>query len=291
MKGDRRLAGLVLALGLGLGLGLAWPAPARAWDPSTTHQAMLERSALDSALHLRWMEASQLQRGLFSPLRLDPARLPKATRRLLMLAMRRAHAASGAQALGGPGACPGPSAPETTRAHCVEGDLWEMTALGWLELGVVVETVPAERLLHHFVDRRDPTALRWTDDDLPRAVLRHEHARAGGTVAARATGGSFEGSGRSVLAWLDDPADPWAPPALAEHLRRSLELDPVRPTEGRIPAQLVSCRGCNQYVHAHEHDCPHCGVELAAAAVAHERELERRHAVMETVRERLASLQ
>lgn len=210
-----------MVVALALATGLAWPGAARAWDPSTTHLGMLERSALDSALHLRWMEASLLRRGLFTPLRLDPARLPEATLRTLRLAMRDAHAASGAQALGGPGACPGAGAPEATRARCVEGELWEMTALGWLELGVVVETVPSERLLHHFVDRSDPAAARWTDDDLPRALLRSKHARAGGTLAARATGGAFEGSSRSALAWLEDARDPWAPPALAEHLRRA----------------------------------------------------------------------
>mgnify|MGYP007079533509 CR=1 FL=1 len=36
----------------------------------------------------------------------------------------------------------------------------------------------------------------------PRAVLRAKHADAGGTIASRATGGGFEGSGRSALAWL-----------------------------------------------------------------------------------------
>src|SRR5690606_13013642 len=99
---------------------------------------------------------------------------------------------------------------------------------GWLSLGVVVETVPAERLLHHFVDRHDPAAARWTDDDLSRRVLRGKHARVGGTLAARATGGAFEGSGRSALSWMADERDPWAPPALAEHLRRaSLAADPA----------------------------------------------------------------
>lgn len=234
-------------LRLCLGLGLAWPAPAQAWDPSTTHLGMLERSVLDSAMHLRWMESSLLQRGLFTPLRLDPARLPESTRRLLTQAMRSTHAASGAQAMGGPGACPGPSAPPSTRAHCVDGDLWEMTALGWLELGVMVETVPAERLLHHFVDREDPTADRWTDDDLPRALLRSKHAKAGGTVAARATGGGFEGSGRSALAWLDDARDPWAPPALASHLQRaSLAAD--RTARDHHLALALLCTGALLHV-------------------------------------------
>jgi hypothetical protein len=212
----RRLVAL-----LALAAGVAAPAPAKAWDPSTTHLGMLERSALDSAMHLRWMESSLLRRGLFTALRLDPERLSPAMLRTLRLAVRAAHAASGAEVLGGPGACPGASAPEAARAGCVEGEKWETTALGWLQLGVVVETVPTERLLHHFVDRTDPAAERWSDDDLPRAVLRGKHADAGGTLAARATGGAFEGSGRSAIAWLEDARDPWAPPALVEHLRRA----------------------------------------------------------------------
>jgi len=210
-----------LLVALVLAAGLVCPGVAQAWDPSTTHLGMLERSALDSAIHLRWMEASLLRRGLFTPLRLDPSMLPDATLRTLRVALRDVHAASGAEALGGPGACPGAGAPEATRARCVEDDLWETTALGWLELGVMVETVPTERLLHHFVDRSDSAAERWSDDDLPRALLRGKHSEAGGTVAARATGGAFEGSSRSALAWLDDTSDPWAPAMLAEHLRRA----------------------------------------------------------------------
>lgn len=220
MIGRRRAWRWAAAVALALGLGMP-SGEARAWDPSTTHVAMVERAVLDSALHLRWMEASRLQRGLFTPLRLDPARLDDETRRLVVLAMRHVHAASGAQPLGGPGACPGASAPASTRAHCVEGDLWEMSAVGWLELGVVVETVPRDRLLHHFVDRTQPGSDRWADDDLPRAVLRTKHAKAGGSLAARATGASFEGTGRSAMAWLSDDADRWAPAALARHLRRA----------------------------------------------------------------------
>ncbi|MEM7157563.1 MAG: hypothetical protein AAF799_32285 [Myxococcota bacterium] len=213
---------------LALTLTSTFAAPAQAWDPSTTHLGMLERSVLDSAMHLRWMDASQLQRGLFTPIRLDPSRLDDATLRELRVALRNVHAASGAQALGGPGACPGPSAPQATRARCVDGDLWEMTALGWMELGVIIETVPAERLLHHFVDREDPSAERWSDDDLPRALLRLKHAKAGGAFASRATGSGFEGSGRSAIAWLDDDQDRWAPPALRRHLRQaSLAADPT----------------------------------------------------------------
>ncbi|MEX1363983.1 MAG: hypothetical protein AB1Z98_12710 [Nannocystaceae bacterium] len=242
---SRRMRGWLL--GAALAASVIPAGPARAWDPSTTHVAMVERSVLDSAMHLRWMEASALQRGLFTPLRLDPARLDEETLRLLRLALRSVHAASGAQPLGGPGACPGASAPASTRAHCVDGDLWEMTAVGWLELGVMVETVPRERLLHHFVDRQQPQAERWVDDDLPRAVLRAKDATAGGSLAARATGSSFEGSGRSAIAWMNDDQDRWAPPALARHLRRaSLATD--RGERDHHLALALLCTGALMHV-------------------------------------------
>src|SRR5690606_31698407 len=117
--------------------------------------------------------------GLFTPLRLDPARLDPATRRDVTLAMRDAHAGSGAAGLGGPGACPGPSAPPATRTACIQGDLWEMTVLGWMKLGLVVELVPRHRLLHHFVDRDDPGSPTWADPELPAAVLRTKVRRSG----------------------------------------------------------------------------------------------------------------
>ena len=39
---------------------------------------------------------------------------------------------------------------------------------------------------------------------------------------------------------------------------------------GRVAPSLELCRGCNQFVHAHERDCPHCGANVAAARAGHE---------------------
>lgn len=55
------------------------------------------------------------------------------------------------------------------------------------------------------------------------------------------------------------------------------------PDEGRVPPRLALCRHCDGYVHAHEETCPHCGADIAAAADAHEREVQRRRAVIDEI--------
>lgn len=193
--------------------------PARAWDPSTTHQALLEAGAIGSAVHVRWMDASGLERGLFSPLRLDPARLSPEQLRLLELAIVSAHADSGALPLGGPGACPPASAPPDTQRFCVDGDLWEHSALGWMRLGMLAEVTPSARHVHHFLDREQPEAERWSDRELPQLVLRTRQARSNGEPRAGiATRTNFDGKAASALTWLDDPNDPLAPQATFQHL-------------------------------------------------------------------------
>ncbi len=216
------IRGLVRACTVGVLLvALAWPTRAAAWDPSTTHVGMVERAAMEGDLHLRWMENSARERGLFTPLRIDPARLQPETRRRLEKALRRAHADAGAVPLGGPGSCPPIGSPPSTRARCVEGDLWEATAIGWMRLGIVAEIVPAARLLHHFVDGREPARPRWRAAKLSRAWLRRVERRAGGSVAALVGRSGFSGTGESAIGWLDDRDDPFAPPAMREELRRA----------------------------------------------------------------------
>lgn len=202
-------------------VGVALPRTATAWDPSTTHVGMVERAAIEGDIHLRWMENSARTRGLFTPLRIDPARLDAETRRRLEKALRRAHADAGAVPLGGPGSCPPIGSPPSTRARCVDGDVWEATALGWMRLGIVAEIVPPARLLHHFVDGREPARPRWRSAKLSRAWLRRIERRAGGSVAALVGRSGFAGTGESAIAWLEDRRDPFAPPAMREQLRKA----------------------------------------------------------------------
>lgn len=208
---------LVIGIAIGSSLVIA-PDSARAWDPSTTHTGMLEAGATRSAMHLRWMETSALGRGLFSDLRIDPDRLAADDRRVLSLVIHETHADIGARPLGGPGSCPSADAPPSTQLFCVDEDLWEQSAIGWLRLGMVAEVMPVARQVHHFLDREHPDALTWSDPELPAGTLRQRQAANGEPIAGILTGSNFAGRSDSAIAWLVDPNDPLAPPQTFAHL-------------------------------------------------------------------------
>lgn len=234
MKRLSRLAAFGLAL-----VGLVSSRPAHAWDPSTTHAAMTREAVVRSQMHVRWMDASGLTRGIFSAVRVHPGDLDRDTQRAIRVAIRRVHEASGAAPLGGPGACPGPGAPAPTQARCVEGDVWEMTALGWIQLGVVLETAPRNRLLHHFADGTDPAAPTWTDPELPASVLRSKVRRAEDPIARSANRSAFAGGATSAVAWLSDRTDPWAPPATIAHLRAAETAGTARERDRELAMGLI----------------------------------------------------
>lgn len=215
---NRRVRALLSCGLVTLGLSLL-ATPAAAWDPSTTHQGLLESGLTRSAVHLRWMDASELERGLFTSLRVDPDRLTREQLRLLQLTMRSAPADIGAQPLGGPGACPSADAPPDTQQFCVDRSLWEQSAIGWLRLGMLAEVTPSARHLHHFVDLQHPEAAQWHDDDLPASVLRTRQALSNGEPAAGVvTGTNFSGQSDSAIAWFEDPDDLLAPAQTYAHL-------------------------------------------------------------------------
>jgi hypothetical protein len=215
-----RLAAPLLAAALALSA-----TPARAWDPRETHLGMLDRALVESAVHLRWMAASELQRGLFTPLRVDPKRLTPAERRMLSAALQH----GGIEALGGPGACPGLGAPPQTQRYCVDGDLWELPAIQWLQLGVLAELVPSARAVHHFVDREDPLRPEFRDPQARPGLVRYRQVRHNGAPSASlAARTGFSGQGPSAVAWLRDADDPLAPPRMWQHLELASTLpDPL----------------------------------------------------------------
>jgi Y-X(10)_GDL-associated radical SAM protein len=107
-----------------------------------------------------------------------------------------------------------------------------------------------------------------------------------------------------------EPAEP-APGRSFDHGRFHLILEPldgvgdvvlqtpplVRPAKARtqsrtdrVPPTLPICRGCDQYVLAHETTCPHCGRDIVAAAAAHEDALAEVRAATADLSARIAAL-
>lgn len=58
---------------------------------------------------------------------------------------------------------------------------------------------------------------------------------------------------------------------------------------GRVPPRLPLCRACHHYVLPEEHDCPHCGANLASAEQAHAQVVMRRRALLTQLEVALAS--
>lgn len=222
---------------------LLCPRPAQAWDPSTTSQALLDAAVRRASLHLRWMESSAMQFGLFSNLRVDPARLDPQTRAWLQAAVEHSHGDIGAKPRGGPGACPGSDAPTELLQNCVSGDLWELDAIGWMRLGMVAQGVPRERRLRHFLDLQDPTRKSWRDASgaRSRAKGRRFSRAANQPVARRISGASYDGQTPSAIAFFEDTSDPLGPHAVAAHQRMAvLSPDPQAREHHRALALLAT---------------------------------------------------
>ncbi|MEE9384141.1 MAG: hypothetical protein V3V08_12085 [Nannocystaceae bacterium] len=238
---------LTAIVGFACGVFIA-PRPAQAWDLSTTHAALLDEAVVRSALHRNLMDASGLRRGLFSPLRIDAARLDDRQRQLFLHAQRRVHADSGARALGGPGSCPGADAPPQTRRFCVEKDLWELSAIGWLRLGLFAELTPSSRQRRHFLDATDPHAKAWRDDALSDARFRFRQTRSNGASFASffsPTPGA--GQAATVWAWLEDKEDALAPLRMYEHLAASHLAVTANERDHHLAVALV-CAGALLHV-------------------------------------------
>lgn len=211
-RGWIRRGGLAVFL---LGLGTA--RPASAWDPATIHVPLTERAALESELQVRWMNASRGGFGLFSNVRLDPALLTVSEQVTIFETLRALPDSAGARPLGGPGACPPPGSPEQTLQFCVEGDLWELDALGWLRLGVLAESSPPSLVSRHFLY---PDAM---DDGMggseaTAAVSRSSQRRRDPSMTHDFIGIPTTNETANALAWYADEDAALSPQNLARHL-------------------------------------------------------------------------
>jgi hypothetical protein len=173
-----RFAMTVLALAATGAAALA-PAPARAYDPATTHAGLTERSVLASDLHKVLSRRMGRPLGLFEPVPLDPGALPLAEARNLEARLATLDPAGGYRPAGG-------AAP----------------ALSWVVAGAVIALTPPERAGNLFYDPARGSGLTegggFTEFLHGTRLLLDST----GSVRAAATGTSFNLTGPPATQWL-----------------------------------------------------------------------------------------
>lgn len=194
------------------GADAAW-----AWDPSTSHLQVTDLALREAAIHRLWMDDSRQQRGLFSPLRLNPAHLETKARAALEEAIEHSHQSAHAAPMGGPYSCPGPKAPLEAQRFCVQGALWEHDAFGWIHLGILLDAVPSYQLASHLVfDKQNRQNSKDSAKKAPRWFRRAQRRHNNAPMASFLTG--------SDPNLLFEPSSGWSLRQLPEFLEQSQTL-------------------------------------------------------------------
>jgi hypothetical protein len=210
----KRLAAVIL-------VGTLAAAPARAYDPATTHAGLTERAALASTLHKVLARRLGRPLGLLEPLQIYSKYLEPSARRTLWARLQALDPAGGYR----PGA---------------DGSA---SALAWLVAGSVLSKTPPERGRNHFFD---PSTRKGLDDSSGLAGFAHELRLSfdeGASVREMATGTAFDLTGRSSLDWIASPANDAGLPALLNHLERSVTAPEAAERESGLVRALLALGG------------------------------------------------
>jgi hypothetical protein len=210
----RPLAALLLA-------GTLVAAPARAYDPATTHAGLTERAALASTLHKVLSKRLGRPLGLLEPLQIYTKYLEPSARRSLWARLQALDPAGGYR----PGA---------------DGSA---TAMAWVVAGSVLAKTPPERGRNHFFD---PSTRKGLHDSPGLSGLAHELRLSfddGATVRDMATGTAFDLTGHSSLDWIASSANDAGLPALLDHLERSVAAAESAERESELVRGLLSLGG------------------------------------------------
>ncbi|MGB1699309.1 MAG: hypothetical protein ACPHRO_05100 [Nannocystaceae bacterium] len=238
---------VIAAAGLTCATLFGYARSAQAWDPTSIHIPLTERAALDSDLQVRWMDASDAAFGLFSGVRLDPSLLSTDERVLIFETLTNLPSSAGARPLGGPGACPPPGSPEQTQRYCVEGDLWELDALGRLRFGVLAESSPPDRVSQHFFfpshDLESETSAPRLHDSLPQRTQRR--LRTAGT--SRFIGLNPTRQRASARAWYENQDGVLSPAQFSRHLELAATSPTNRERQHHLAMALI-CAGALGHV-------------------------------------------
>jgi hypothetical protein len=161
---------------------VASTAPARAYDPATTHAGLTERAALASDLHKILSRALSRPLGLFEPVALSLDQLPPAASQVLERRLATLDPSTG----------------------CTPGTDGVAPALSWVIAGSVIATTPAERGQDFFYD---PSRGAGLSNAGGLASLGNTLGLLVDTGGFRSlfTGTQFNMTGRPSIEWLRAP--------------------------------------------------------------------------------------
>jgi hypothetical protein len=166
---------------IGLLALVAGGAPARAYDPATTHAGLTERAVLASTLHKVLVHRLSRPLGLFEPVAMREGDLPIAEGRSLADRLAVLDPSAGYR--------PGPDG--------------AASALAWVMAGSVIATIPAERGQNFFYDPSRGAGLANAGGlGQVGQGLRQVMDAGGGGLRALATGTAFNMTGRPSTEWL-----------------------------------------------------------------------------------------
>jgi hypothetical protein len=163
-------------------VALAAGAPARAYDPATTHAGLTERAVLASGLHKVLSRRLARPLGLFEPVTLRAGDLTAIEASALKVRLTALDAAAGYR----------PS------------DEGAASAISWVVAGTVIAKTPAERGRNLFYDPSRGSGLTSPGGGASFALSLRELVDGGG-VRELATGTDFNGTGLPATEWLASP--------------------------------------------------------------------------------------
>lgn len=214
------LAALVLARSPG----------AHAYEPATTLAGLTEQAALASRLHQVLAERFGRDNGLLDLVRLHLVLLPEPRARDLRVRLLALDPAEG-------------YAPEDTAERPLAMRAPErQSAIGWLMAGTVIESVPAWRERHHFLDPATGQGLHGRAGQSALGVRFAAVGQGVSSVRNLFTGTAFDGTGRPATEWLEAADNDLS----LREFRRAYEqavLLPERAERDTALVQLLLCAG------------------------------------------------
>ncbi len=224
MRLSRRWIVALLALG-------ATTEAAVGYEGSTTLAGVTEQAALSSRLHRRVVERFGLSLGMFEPLRLDPSLLPVDRARNLYVRLSALDAGQG-------------HAPEVlARKEGQSLSPLRQHVLGWLAAGSVLETHPAVRVRHHFVDGKTGAGLHRPSDVTSVSASAEAVQQGISTVRQLLSGAAMDGTGRPATDWIEASDNDLGLPAFWDAYERAVTAQTTVARETALTEALLSLGG------------------------------------------------